>query len=178
MTSYPGLDVENIFAISGSPIRLQQLESIFNKPPRYGKGLDWTGYTVHDAANILLRFLLQLPEPVIPIDQYGRFQDAYVTFHENPESTTSAYVDIIKSIQPTSRQLLLYLLDLLAVFASKVETNKMGVSRLAAIFQPAILSPVATRDEEFIEEAMSREKSREVLVFLIENQDQFLIGAL
>lgn len=45
-------DVEGIFRLSGSAKRIKDLQTIFDSPERYGKGLDWTGYTVHDAANI------------------------------------------------------------------------------------------------------------------------------
>ena len=50
----------------------------------------------------------------------------------------------------------------------------MTVLRLAAIFQPAILSPVKT-GEDFIEEAESCRRSQTILRFMINNQDNFLI---
>ena len=50
----------------------------------------------------------------------------------------------------------------------------MTSQRLAAIFQPAILSPVKA-GEDFIEEISSRQLSQDVLTFLIENQDSFLV---
>src|SRR5690349_326516 len=68
-------DVEGIFRLSGSAKRIKDLQTIFNSPDRYGKGLDWTGYTVHDAANILRRYLNQLPEPIVPLEFYEKFRD-------------------------------------------------------------------------------------------------------
>lgn len=68
-----GLNVKDIFCISGSPLRLQILQDSFNKPPEYGESLDWSGYNAHDAASILLRFLNRLPEPVIPLKSYKAF---------------------------------------------------------------------------------------------------------
>ncbi|EFR01945.1 rho-GTPase-activating protein 5 [Nannizzia gypsea CBS 118893] len=68
-------DVEGIFRLSGSAKRIKDLQEIFNSPDRFGKGLDWTGYTVHDAANILRRYLNQLPEPIVPLDFYERFRE-------------------------------------------------------------------------------------------------------
>jgi hypothetical protein len=44
-----------------------------NLHQKYGKGLDWTGYSVYDAATCLLRYLKRLPEPVIPYDLYNKF---------------------------------------------------------------------------------------------------------
>jgi RhoGAP domain len=47
-------DVEGIFRLNGSARRIKDLQEIFDSPERYGKGLDWSGYTVHDAANVLV----------------------------------------------------------------------------------------------------------------------------
>ncbi|KAM0796906.1 hypothetical protein BDR22DRAFT_811313, partial [Usnea florida] len=41
-------NVENIFSISGSPLRLQAVEAAFNCPPCYSKGLDRSGAAVRD----------------------------------------------------------------------------------------------------------------------------------
>src|SRR4051794_24707163 len=68
-------NVEGIFRLSGSEKRIKELKLIFDSPDRYGKGLDWQGYTVHDAANVLRRYLNLLPEPIVPLDLYERFRD-------------------------------------------------------------------------------------------------------
>ena len=73
-----------------------------------------------------------------------------------------------------NRQLLLYLLDILAVFASKSDINKMTTRRLAIVFQPMILSPLQ-KDEQNIEDPTFRSLSQRVLEFLIDNQDEFLL---
>ncbi|KAH0253181.1 RhoGAP-domain-containing protein, partial [Aureobasidium melanogenum] len=74
-------------------------------------------------------------------------------------------------LPPLNRQLLLYILDLLAVFASKSDLNKMTTPNLAAIFQPGLLSH-PQHDMAPPEYRLSQD----VLIFLIENQDSFLIG--
>lgn len=82
-----------------------------------------------------------------------------------------AYQGLITELPPLNRQLLLYILDLLAVFASKSDLNKMTTPNLAAIFQPGILNhpqhDMAPQEYRL---------SQDVLIFLIENQDSFLIG--
>ena len=75
----------------------------------------------------------------------------------------------------SSRHLLLYLLDLLAVFDSESDKNNLTAERLATIFQPAILAPVRA-GEEFVEEEAHRRLSRDVLTYLIAYQNSFLIG--
>ncbi|KAF2489877.1 RhoGAP-domain-containing protein [Lophium mytilinum] len=180
-------DIEGIFRLAGSEKRIKELKAQFDTPDRYGKGLDWTGYTVHDAANILRRYFNQLPEPIIPLDFYERFRqplrnhqaEAVGAMDGQAPSTggfdvTGAiriYQLLIKDLPPLNRQLLLYILDLLAVFAAKADVNKMTTSNLAAIFQPGILSH-PSHDMSPNEYRLSQD----VLIFLIENQDHFLIG--
>jgi len=179
--------VEGIFRLAGAEKRIKELKAAFDSPDRYGKGLDWTGYTVHDAANILRRYFNQLPEPIIPLEFYDRFRDPLrnhqaqavgVIEAQNPsvgdfdqDAAIRAYQALITELPPLNRQLLLYILDLLAVFASKSDLNKMTTPNLAAIFQPGILShpqhDMAPREYRL---------SQDVLIFLIENQDSFLIG--
>jgi GTPase-activating protein SAC7 len=173
--------------LSGSAKRIKDLQTVFDSPERYGKGLDWTGYTVHDAANIFRRYLNQLPEPIVPLDFYERFRDPLRShqaqavgdmeaqekdvgnFDHNNAVTT--FQRLITELPPLNRQLLLYVLDLLAVFSSKSDCNRMNSANLAAIFQPGIIShpshDMAPKEYRL---------SQDVLIFLIENQDNFLFG--
>lgn len=89
----------------------------------------------------------------------------------DPDAAIRTYQALITELPPLNRQLLLYILDLLAVFASKSDLNKMTTANLAAIFQPGLLShpqhDMAPQEYRL---------SQDVLIFLIENQDSFLIG--
>ncbi|KAL4884235.1 hypothetical protein BJY04DRAFT_215662 [Aspergillus karnatakaensis] len=178
-------DVEGIFRLNGSAKRIKDLQEIFDSPERYGKGLDWTGYTVHDAANVLRRYLNQLPEPIVPLEFYERFREPLRRFQSqaqekgpSPDSeaaehakAVAAYQQLIRELPPLNKQLLLYILDLLAVFASKADQNRMNSANLSAIFQPGLLSHP--------QHDMSPDEyklSQDVLIFLIENQDHFLVG--
>ncbi|KAL5355267.1 hypothetical protein BJX96DRAFT_170512 [Aspergillus floccosus] len=178
-------DVEGIFRLNGSAKRIKDLQEIFDSPERYGKGLDWTGYTVHDAANVLRRYLNQLPEPIVPLEFYERFREPLRTYQKQAQSpeppadgtgfdhakAVAAYQQLIRELPPLNKQLLLYILDLLAVFASKSDQNRMTSANLSAIFQPGLLSHP--------QHDMSPDEyklSQDVLIFLIENQDHFLFG--
>ena len=178
--------MEGIFRLSGSEKRIKELKTIFDSPDRYGKGLDWAGYTVHDAANVLRRYLNQLPEPIVPLELYDRFREPLrghtmqaVGDTEGPQlddnfdagKAIATYQQLITELPPLNRQLLLYILDLLAVFASKSDENRMNSQNLAAIFQPGML----THPSHDMAPAEYR-LSQDVLIFLIENQDHFLIG--
>ena len=164
-------ETEGIFRVSGSAKRIKELQDIFDTPPKYGKGLDWraTGFTVHDAANILRRYLNQLPEPIVPTEWYDDFREPLK--REWPlEQAIARMQHLVASLPPLNRQLLLYILDLLAVFASKSEVNRMTSENLSAIFQPGILTH--PRD---VMTPQAYRLSQEVLVFLIDNQGHFLL---
>lgn len=194
-----GTQAENIFGQSGSAKRILELELIFNSPDHsYGKGIDWDtgfysgqpagtqtkGYEVYDAASCLLRYLKLLPEPVIPFDQYDRFTT--IMAGVNPSYRDGDYLiddqfdipgsivalqKVMTDLPPLSRQLLLYLLDLLAVVASKSDSNLMNTQRLVTVFQPALLSrpPNEMAAEDHV-------RAADTMIFMVENQDHFLIG--
>ncbi|KAK0517095.1 hypothetical protein JMJ35_000250 [Cladonia borealis] len=179
-----GSEVENIFCISGSPLRVQTLQDSFDMPPKYGKNLDWSGYTVHDAASIMLRFLYQLPEPVIPLERYEAFLNPLKVYDQEDwhwsrvplaslELIIHEYTRRIDLLPEVSRDLLLYLLDVFGVIASYSESNKMTASRIAKAFQPVILSPVKAGGH-FIIDDISSELTQSVLTFLIDFQDGWI----
>lgn len=55
------VDTEGVFRIAGSQKRMRELQETFDTGPRYGKDVDWTKYSVHDAASVLRRYLNQMP---------------------------------------------------------------------------------------------------------------------
>lgn len=184
-----GTEIHGIFRLPGSSKRIKELERIFDSPDRYGKGLNWEGYTVHDAGSIFRRYINNLPEPVIPLSFYERYRDPIRNHQKEatgdpdapPDTRPAAEFDhnatikkyqlLIKQLPDLNRQLLLYLLDLLAVFAAKQEINGMDSYNLSAVFQPGILSH-PTHDLSPQEYKLSQN----VLVYLIMNQDHFLVG--
>lgn len=166
--------------MSGSAKRIKELQTIFDSPPTFGKTLDWEGFNVHDAANVFRRYINHLPEPIIPHDYYFAFRKPLGTTWipktnsaevETPdvEQTVRKYQKLIGDLPKLNGQLLLYILDLLAVFAENASQNLMPAANLAAIFQPGLLSHP---DHDM--NPQEYRVSQEVLVFLIEHQDRFL----
>ncbi|CAG8712730.1 2998_t:CDS:2, partial [Funneliformis mosseae] len=161
---------EGIFRLSGSAKRIKELQGVFDSPPLYGKSLTWMGYSVHDAANILRRYLNHLPDPVIPQQWYDQFRSVHAN-NTDPQERVKKYQKLISMLPKENQHLLLYILDLLAVFSSKSGQNLMPSKNLASIFQPGILSHPShdMAPEQY-------KLSQEVLEFLIDYQNYFLMS--
>ncbi|KAK6372656.1 GTPase activating protein (GAP) for Rho1p [Lithohypha guttulata] len=175
-----GIDVPEVFAHNGNALRVQRLYTAFGLLPRYGKGLDWTGYTVFDAATIMLRYLKSLPEPIVPFAFYTRFTEPLRQLAISPNLNVDSgkhkevlkiYQGLVRLLPSLHRQLLLYLLDLLAVFASKSDHNRMTADRLVVCFQPSLISAPPEKMDE-----AEHKLAADVGSFLVNWQDHFLIG--
>jgi hypothetical protein len=52
---------------SDSKLRVAQLKALFSAAETgYGKELEWSDFSVHDAADLILLFLSELPKPIVP----------------------------------------------------------------------------------------------------------------
>ncbi|CAO3617891.1 unnamed protein product [Mucor hiemalis] len=162
-----GLYVEGIFRKSGSAKRLGELQHQFNSSSDFGLGLNWRGYTIHDAANCLRRFLNYLPEPVIIFSLYEPFRNVAKDATDTA-TTIKSYQQLIDQLPIVNQYLLFYLLDLLALFMQYSKHTKMDAMALASVFTPGILlNP---------DDAMNPHHyklSQKVVQFLIENQHHF-----
>ncbi|GAA5850044.1 hypothetical protein JCM9279_004893 [Rhodotorula babjevae] len=187
---------EGIFRVSGSNKRINQLQAVFDAPPKYGKDFDWTGYSVHDAASVLRRYLNALPEPVIPAGLYLDFT-AVLQKQQPTAASIAEYRHLISLLPPASRYLLLYLLDFLSVFARCSDQNKMTASNLAVVFQPGLVSsrgggqnallgfpgfdgrptPATSAGASLDAQEQAGQHSRDMLVlsFLLEHQTSFML---
>lgn len=161
------LNVEGVFRLSGSNKRIKHLQMIFSTPPDYGAKIDWDGYTVHDAASLLRRYLGSLSEPLIPFNLYNSFRDPLLEKKElflylkekdskgalqvKPDKQKrrvivaqrrrllKKYALLFQKLPPIQHRVLFYLVDMLAMFNLKSDKNRMPAKNLAAIFQPSIL---------------------------------------
>jgi len=165
-------EVEGTFRVNGSNKRMRELQAEFETPPRYGKSLDWKkeNYTTHDVASVFRRYLTQMPEPVIPYDMYHHFRDALTKQPFNHDEVVTTYKKLITSMPRANQYLLLYVLDLLSVFARKSDKNLMTASNLAVIFRPGLISHP---DHELT--PREHDLSQKVLEFLIAQQDWFML---
>jgi hypothetical protein len=165
-------EVKGTFRVNGSNKRMGDLQAEFERTPRYGKSLDWKreNYTTHDVASVFRRYLTKMPEPVIPYDMYHEFRDALSKQPYNEDEVIATYKRLIAALPRANQYLLLYVLDLLSVFARKSDKNLMTASNLAVIFRPGIISHP---DHEM--SPKEHDLSQRVLEFLIAQQDWFML---
>ncbi|KAI8974413.1 Rho GTPase activation protein, partial [Pilobolus umbonatus] len=163
-----GLYVEGVFRKSGNARRLGELQHSFNSSPDYGKGLSWEGYTVHDAANILRRYLCYLPEPVIVNHLYDPFRNIIASDSLSTVDKTKAIQALINQLPLDNQYLLFYLLDLISLFSKYSEYTKMTSLSLASVFTPGLIL-----NTEHVMNPTHYKLSQQVIYFLIEHQHQF-----
>ncbi|KAL9936874.1 hypothetical protein V8E36_004109 [Tilletia maclaganii] len=163
--------VEGVFRIAGSQKRMKELQDIFDSPPRYGKSVDWSKFSVHDAASVLRRYLNHMPEPIVPLNLYSEFKNVLLKQPFDVASAIRTYRLLITSMPAANQYLLLYVLDLLAVFARESDKNLMPPSNLAVIFQPGIFS-----HPSHLQNPAEHKVAVEALEFMITHQDHFVLG--
>ncbi|KAJ7019846.1 Rho GTPase activation protein [Mycena alexandri] len=165
-------EVPGTFRVNGSNKRMRELQALFEAPPRYGKSLDWKQetYTTHDVASVFRRYLTQMPEPVIPHAMYHAVRDALSKQPFNQDEVIATYKRLIRAMPRANQYLLLYVLDLLSVFARKSDKNLMTATNLAVIFRPGLISHPAHEMSP-----PEHDLSQRVLEFLIAQQDWFML---
>ncbi|KAK7033350.1 Rho GTPase activator [Favolaschia claudopus] len=165
-------EVPGTFRVNGSNKRMRELQALFEAPPRYGKSLDWKqeSYTTHDVASVFRRYLTQMPEPVIPHAMYHAVRDALAKQPFNQDEVIATYKRLIRAMPRANQYLLLYVLDLLSVFARKCDKNLMTATNLAVIFRPGLISHPSHEMSP-----TEHDLSQRVLEFLIAQQDWFML---
>ena len=107
----------------------------------------------------------------MPLHLYSEFRNVMIKKPFDPEPAIKTYRLLIQSSPPANQYLLLYVLDLLAVFARKSDKNLMTAANLAVIFQPGMFS-----HPSHLTSAEEHHIAVQVLEFLIEHQDHFVLG--
>jgi len=126
-------NVQGIFRLSGSNVRVQQLRKEFDK----GENPNLTLVEdPHVIAGLLKLFLRELPEPLFPFEIYDKLVTSYVVRKDN---FVVPLLEILSSLPPVNKSLLRYLLELLDYIEKNSEVNKMTSSNLSIVFAPNLI---------------------------------------
>lgn len=148
-----GLDSPHIFGLDGDLPRLARLREVFSSAATsYGKELDWSRFSVYDAANLILLFLSELPQPLIP-ESVGK---RWVSLSRQATVCHGArlgldqgldfWEEALVGIHGPARVLFKLLLDLWGDVADAAEVNAMTAERLAGrVISPLMHAPAAAR---------------------------------
>ncbi|KAK3936217.1 putative group protein [Diplogelasinospora grovesii] len=152
-----GVDIPHLFGQDAEPERLQLLKETFSTAPHYGKELDWSGFSVYDAADLILLFLSELKKPLVSESVVNRWislskqatlpgslairQDQCIDFWE----------EALGGIRGHSRSLFKLLLNLWGDIADAADTNDMTAERLAGRAMRALMHiPAVKYDTDYL----------------------------
>jgi hypothetical protein len=150
-----GLEEPHIFGLAGDHARLAQLKEVFNSAhTNYGKDLDWTQFTVHDAADLIRVFLSELPKPIISESVGKRW------FALSRQATAGGarldkaldfWEEAMMGIHGPSRALFKLLINLWGDIADAAGANMMTPERLAGrLVQPLMHATAGRRQTDYM----------------------------
>lgn len=153
-----GLQARHIFGQDADHILLAELKEVFSSVDTgYGKILDWDHFTVHEATNLILLFLAELPEPLVPPAAARRWVSLsrQATISGSMALRLDQGIDFWEEaflgIHDPSRALLRLLLNMWGVVADMSEFNDMTAERLAGrVIRPLMHLPAARFDTDLM----------------------------
>jgi serine/threonine protein kinase len=170
-----GTNTMGALTIIGYEDHVRELITTFQTPPRYGRGVDWAGYNVFDAATTLHRYLASLSDPLIMkrIASRMMFPPMSAPFrHPYPfevGTLVTTFQSGIKELPLLHRHLTLYLLDLFALFETYSALNGATTDHIVEKYYTIFFDPA----EDDLEISM---RQRFALGFLIEHHISFVRG--
>ncbi|XP_002158700.2 rho GTPase-activating protein 24 isoform X1 [Hydra vulgaris] len=141
-----GLDVEGIFRVPGQQEDVESLKSAFNKGEN--PDLHIEKHKIDVVASVLKQYIGDLPEPVIPSENWDQFIAVGALHSINPSAALAKIEYLLQRIPRVHYNMLKYLCRFLFELQLHCESTKMSVSNLALVFAPNILRPQNNEDPE------------------------------
>ncbi|SPQ17582.1 abc30e38-5736-4010-85ef-a26d7f7cfb8f [Thermothielavioides terrestris] len=145
-----GLDAPHIFGLDGDQVRVAQLIEVFSSAETgYGKELDWSHFTVYDAADVILLFLSELPKPLIP-EPVGK---RWIALSRQATAGLARldqgldfWEEALTGMHGPGRALFKLLLNLWGDIADAADANEMTAERLAGRLIRPLMHALAAHD--------------------------------
>ncbi|CAB3998928.1 rho GTPase-activating 24 isoform X1 [Paramuricea clavata] len=145
-----GLSEEGLFRLPGDQKQVALLRDAFNK----GKDPVLPGdIDIHTVASILKMYLRELPEPVIPFENFGPLIATIELYELHEEDALRKIRNQLEEIPKSNFNLLKYLCRFLHQVHEHSVENKMTADNLALVFGPNILSPESEADPQMLMES-------------------------
>ncbi|KAL1837604.1 hypothetical protein VTJ49DRAFT_3622 [Mycothermus thermophilus] len=149
-----GIEVPHIFGEDGDAMRVVRLRELFSSPVHgYGRNVDLAGgshgFTVHDAAELVLLFLAELPKPLVP-ESVGK---RWVVLSRQATMASGGLLDrgldfweeALAGMRGPARALFKLLLNLWGDITSRAHVNEMTAERLAGRVIRSLMQEAATK---------------------------------
>ncbi|KAL2270728.1 hypothetical protein VTJ83DRAFT_99 [Remersonia thermophila] len=149
-----GIEVPHIFGEDGDAMRVVRLRELFSSPIHgYGRNVDLAGsshgFTVHDAAELVLLFLAELPKPLVP-ESVGK---RWVVLSRQATMASGGLLDrgldfweeALAGMRGPGRALFKLLLNLWGDITSRAHLNEMTAERLAGRVIRSLMQEAATK---------------------------------
>ncbi|KAK3364710.1 putative RhoGAP group protein [Lasiosphaeria hispida] len=153
-----GISAPDIFGQEGDAEQLAQLKGIFDSVETgYGKELDWSRFSVYEAADLILLFLSELPAPIISETVAKRWivlsRQATISgsLSVRLDQGLDFWEEAFAGLKGASRDLFKLLLNLWGDIADAADENDMTAERLAGrVLKSLMHVPAARYDTDFL----------------------------
>uniref|UniRef100_H2ZPS7 Rho-GAP domain-containing protein n=1 Tax=Ciona savignyi TaxID=51511 RepID=H2ZPS7_CIOSA len=175
--THGGLSEEGLFRLPGHANEVKELQDSYDM----GDRPVFPGTTdVHTVASLLKGYLRELPEPVIPFDQYeplissAKLLSANMTDDINDKKIAESqklFNEQLKLLPQSNFELLRYICRFLDEVQLHSSVNKMDVSNLAMVFGPNIMRSkqedpmLMMADASYVQEVMKQFISNHKIFF-------------
>lgn len=148
---------EGIYRKSGSENSILKLMSAF-RSDAFNVEITRNEYNEHDVANVLKRFMRDLPERLI-----GKLSESFICVSELTTATEkiTLYKELLVRLSVIERETLKKIVSHLAFISSQKTKNKMSIQNLTMIWGPTLMQSQQT------EEMVYSQKEADVLCDLI-----------
>lgn len=132
-----GLFSEGVYRVPGNKKALNELKQAFNQNDQ-AVHISVEKYSVHDAAGLLKLYFRELPDPLLTSRHFKAFlKAAQIADHNNKLYAMQA---LLGQLPLANFETLKRMCVHLALIAEHEQTNKMGISNLALVFGPTLMT--------------------------------------
>ncbi|OCT86655.1 rho GTPase-activating protein 25 isoform X2 [Xenopus laevis] len=156
-----GLNEEGIFRLPGQDNLVKQLKEAFDagERPSFSSDTD-----VHTVASLFKLYLRELPEPVIPWQQYEDFLSCEKTITVDEEKGHGELMDQISILPKENCNLLCFICRFLFEVQQHSSVNKMSVDNLSMVIGVNLLKPQTEDPEALMRGAPQIQKLMTVMI--------------
>ncbi|KAL8293794.1 hypothetical protein RQP46_000495 [Phenoliferia psychrophenolica] len=135
-----GANIPGFFRTVGDSVRVSQLVAVYDAAPDYGDGLDLSVESIFDVSALLVKYLTDLPEPILDSRIWRLFRFACVD-SSMPALHRIACAQVLLRLLPTPKlSLLIYLVAFLSIVPLFPE-NANSLELMASLYGVAIMAP-------------------------------------